>query len=394
MSFLSMQALRSRRAGAPVPARRPRRPVDSSALRVALDVLPLAGEPSGVGAACRCLLEALADRPDIVLSAYAVSRRPYVVRREMPVSLRFHGRAVPTKIAQIGWQYLGFPSAELVAGLADVVHGTNFAVPPGRRSAAVVTVHDLTAVRFPQLCTPATRRYPALVRAAVERGALVHVPAAFVRDEVVSLLDLPPERVHVVPWGIPPVREPTTTPPVEPPFVLALGTVEPRKDYPTLVHAFSELAAADDRLRLVVAGAEGWGSATLTQAIALRNLEDKVIRLGYVNEEERNALLWNAAVLAYPSLYEGFGFPPLEAMAAGVPVVATRAGGVPEVVGDAAILVDAGDVGALSHALSSAIGEDDLRAGLIERGHRQAASYSWAETAEAMIALYRAATRS
>lgn len=333
----------------------------------------------------------MAERPDLELSAYAVARRPYVVQREMPVSVRFHGRSVPTQLAQIGWRFLGFPPAELVAGMVDVVHGTNFSVPPGKRAAAVLTVHDLTALRFPQLCSPASRRYPALVRAAVERGALVHVPAAFVRDELVSLLDLPSERVHVIPWGVPSVPEPTTTPPVEPPFVLALGTVEPRKDYPTLVHAFSELAAADDRLRLVVAGAEGWGSETLTRAIAIRDLEDKVIRLGYVNEDERNALLWSASVLAYPSLYEGFGFPPLEAMVAGVPVVATRAGGVPEVVGDAAVLVDAGDPSSLTAALASVLGDEGLRTELIEKGHRRAASYSWEETAERMVGLYRVA---
>jgi glycosyltransferase involved in cell wall biosynthesis len=381
------------RISAPVPARRAKfkRPERRATLRVAIDVLPLVGQPSGVGAACRGLLEALMDRPEIELSAYAVARKALLARREIPRSVRFRGRPIPTRLALAAWQFGSFPSAERVARPADVVHGTNFAVPPSHRAATVVTVNDLTAVRFPELCTPTALRYPALVRKAVERGALVHVPAAFVRDEVVGLLGVAAERIHVISWGIPPVAEPTTTPPVEPPYILALGTVEPRKDYPTLVDAFYELSARYGALRLVVAGADGWGAASLTEAVAGHRLEDRVVRLGYVNEEERNALLWNASVLAYPSVYEGFGFPPLEAMVAGVPVVATAAGSVPEVVGDGALLVPAGEAGPLAAALESVLTDEGTRERLIAAGQERAALFSWDRTAEQMIALYQLA---
>jgi glycosyltransferase involved in cell wall biosynthesis len=358
-------------------------------LRVCLDVLPLVGQPSGVGAACRGLLEALAERPDVELSAYAVARKAFVARREIPRSVRFRGRPIPSRLAQLGWQAASLPRAEFLTGGCDVVHGTNFAVPPSRRAATVVTVHDLTAVRYPELCTPPTLRYPGLVRAAVGAGAVVHVPSVFVREEVVQLLQVPAERVHVVHWGVPPVAEPTTPPPVEPPYLLALGTVEPRKDYPTLVAAFHAISRRDASLRLVVAGADGWGTDSLTGAVAERQLEDRVVRLGYVNEEERNALLWNAAALAYPSLYEGFGFPPLEAMAAGVPVVATRAGGVPEVVGDAALLVEPRDPVELAGALASVLEDGSTRRALLEAGRRRLASFSWSATAEQMLAVYR-----
>ncbi len=357
-------------------------------LRVCLDILPLVGQPSGVGAACRGLFEALADRPDVELSAYAVARKAFLARREIPRSVRFRGRPIPTRLAQLGWRTAAIPRSESLTGRCDVVHGTNFAVPPSRRAATVVTVHDMASVRYPELCTASTLRYPSLVRGAVAAGAVVHVPSSFVRDEVVQLLDVPEERVRVVHWGVPPVPEPTTPPPVEPPYVLALGTVEPRKDYPTLVAAFHAIARRDEALRLVVAGADGWGTDSLTGAVAERQLEDRVVRLGYVNEEERSALLWNASVLAYPSLYEGFGFPPLEAMSAGVPVVATRAGGVPEVVADAAVLVEPKDPVELAGALASVLEDGATRRRLLEAGRRRVAAFSWSATAEQMMSVY------
>ncbi|MHB1986821.1 MAG: glycosyltransferase family 4 protein [Acidimicrobiales bacterium] len=362
-------------------------------IAVALDVLPLVGQPSGVGAACRGLVDALAGRPEIDLTGYAVARKAFLARRELPRTVGFRGTPVPTRLAEASWR-LGRVKAELVTGKADVVHGTNFVVPPSRRAGTVVTVHDLTSVRFPALCTAATLRYPALVRKAVDRGALVHVPSAFVRDEVVDLLEVPTEQVHVIGWGVPPVSLPSTAPPVAPPYILALGTVEPRKDYPSLVEAFGELRDRDPGLRLVVAGADGWATTALTDAIDRHRLESRVVRVGYVNEEERNALLWNASVLAYPSLYEGFGFPPLEAMIAGIPVVATRSGGVPGVVGDAAILVEPHEPGLLAAALWSVLADSGVAERLVAAGRNRVACFDWASTADQMMELYWSAARS
>jgi glycosyltransferase involved in cell wall biosynthesis len=175
------------------------------------------------------------------------------------------------------------------------------------------------------------------------------------------------------------------------PYLLALGAVEPRKDLPTLVKAFSEVARAHCDLELVVAGPDGWGAPAFAAAVAASEAASRVVRVGYLDDRERRQLLHGAVALAYPSLYEGFGFPPLEAMGAGVPVVATACGAVPEVVGPAALLVPPGDVAALAKALASVVEDAGLRAELIDAGRARVALFTWASAAASMIELYDAA---
>ncbi len=152
-------------------------------------------------------------------------------------------------------------------------------------------------------------------------------------------------------------------------YVLALGTIEPRKNLPRLVRAFDAVAADDSGLHLVIAGPPGWGDAELAGAVDAAVHGSRIRRLGYVDDTARRDLLAGARVLAYPSRYEGFGRPPLEAMQAGVPVVASRAGAIPEVLGDAALLVEGDDTDALAGALEQLLSDDELRATLVTRGH-------------------------
>jgi alpha-1,3-rhamnosyl/mannosyltransferase len=149
------------------------------------------------------------------------------------------------------------------------------------------------------------------------------------------------------------------------------------------------VAATDPDLRLVVAGPDGWGVERFDDAVAGSHHRARIGRLGWVTEVQRADLLAGALLLAYPSRYEGFGLPPLEAMAAGVPVVATRAGALPETLGDAAVLVDPGDVDALAGAIGEVAGDDALRRDLVQRGRARAARYSWDRCAGELLALYR-----
>lgn len=366
-----------------------------------MDVLALAGDLTGVGRFCVGLAGALSHRDDLALHGYAVARRARsaTADRAATIGVKVSTWEMPTRLANSLWARSPLPPIEWLVGPVDVVHGTNYVVPPTRHAARVVTVHDLTAVRFPELCRPASLSYPRLVKKAAAQGAFVHVPSRFVGDEVVELLGVEAERVRVVPHGVerrasapsPFASGHSKAPERRAPYVLALGAVEPRKDLPTLVKAFAELARDHDDLELVVAGPAGWGESAFSEAVVASGLGRRVVRLGYLEEGERRSLLAGATALAYPSLYEGFGFPPLEAMAAGVPVVATAAGAVPEVVGGAAELVAPGDVAALAGALARVIDDDALRVRLVAEGLVRAASFTWAACANAMVEVYREA---
>ncbi|MDQ6837755.1 MAG: glycosyltransferase family 4 protein [Actinomycetota bacterium] len=363
---------------------------------VGIDATPLLGPRTGVGVFVDGLIAALAGRPGLSLRAYGLtargSRRLGVV---LPAGVAHRRLPLPAGAAMRAWAVGNVPTIEAWSGRVDVVHGTNFVVPPSRRAARLVTVHDLTSLHFPQLCTPAARRYPDLVRRAVSQGAWIHAVSESVATEAVEHLGADPRRVRVIYSGV--RQPPLWTSAVgavgaagprsaSRPYILALGTVEPRKDLPALVAAFDQIADDDADLELHIAGPPGWGEGALRRAIDAARHARRIVRLGWVPDpvEELRA----AAVVAYPSLYEGFGFPPLEAMASGVPVVATAVAALPEVLGDAAVLVAPGDVDALASALARVRDDDALRARLIEAGHTRVMRYRWEVTGDSFARLY------
>lgn len=375
-------------------------PAEPARLRVAVDATPLLGQPTGIGAFCQGALTALGAEPGLAVQAYAVSwRRRSGIDAQLPPGVTCRQRPMPARPLHALWGRGSLPPLEWFVGRVDVVHGTNFVVPPTSSAGAVVSVHDLTPVHHPELCNEATLAFPGLIRRALARGAWVHADSAFVAAEVVEAFGADPERVRVVHPGIPEL------PPVSPDeaarvmaallpewcrrFVLAVGTAEPRKDLPGLVRAFDAVAADDPDLALVLAGPPGWGDVALQDAIGRARFQRRIVRTGWVDQPTLAALFAQAAVLAFPSLYEGFGFPPLQAMRAGVPVVATRAGSLPEVLGDAALLVDVADHGTLADALRQALDNEAVRARLVQAGTAQAARFTWAQCGAGLAALYR-----
>ncbi len=360
-------------------------------MRVALDGTALIGARTGVGAVVEALTFGLAAHDEVDLTTVVVSRRAGAdLATRLPVGIDLLRLRTPARLCHELWRRFDHPA---VTGF-DVVHGPNYVVPPAGGAAELVTIHDFTPWRFPHLVSGPSHHFPGLVDAALRRGAHVHAVSEFVAAEALDHLDVGPERVHAIPNGVvpPAIGTPQTGSRLAHghPYVLAIGTIEPRKDYPTLVAAFARVRRRHPDLRLVIAGGDGWGTEAYDDAVAASGVADGIVRVGYVDEATKADLLAGAAVFAYPSLYEGFGLPPLEAASVGIPVVATRAGAIPEVMGEGALLVEVGDVEALASSLETALTDDAERARLVAAGAARADGYRWDTTVERLVSLYRA----
>ena len=369
----------------------PRRSSDQP-LSVGLDATPMLGQRTGIGHTVGALVDALRRRDALSLSAYAVTWTGRDRLADLlPEGVTPATRPVPARLVRRMWRRFDHPRIERWTGPLDVVHATNFVAPP-TRGATVVTVHDLTCVHLPELCTPDTLEYPALIRRALDRGATVHVVSDTVGAEVRAAFSLPSERVVRIYPGLMPLPPGDATSGRRiagcDRYVLALGTLEPRKNLDALVRAFDVAAAGDRALGLVIAGPEGWGTDRVHAAIGAARSSDRITVLGYVEERARADLLAGATLFAYPSRYEGFGHPPLEAMRAGVPVVAARAGALPEVLGDAALLVDPADEAELAAAITRAVNDPTTGAELATRGRARCQQYTWSQTAAELDRLY------
>ena len=363
-------------------------------LRLAIDATPLLGARTGIGRFAARLVEGLAGDPSVAVSAYAVTWRGRGdLAALLPPTVRHTRGPMPARALHRLWHYRFGPAIQWWTGAIDVVHGTNYVVPPARRAQRLVSVHDLTAVHFPEMCTPHTRSFPPLIARAIADGAWVHADAEFVRNEVIEHFGAAPERVVTVPLGFDPIPAADAADGSRlaggDRYVAAVGTIEPRKGYPALVRAFDRLAARDASLRLVVVGASGWGTDEFRSAVDGARHRSRIVHLESIDDHDRAAVIRGASALAYPSVYEGFGFPPLEAMSAGVPVVASAAGAVPEVVGDAAILVPVGEDIALADGLEQAIYDPAVREDLVARGHSRIPNFTWAGMTRGMLDLYR-----
>jgi alpha-1,3-rhamnosyl/mannosyltransferase len=356
---------------------------------VAYETTPALVAPAGAGRYTRELGRALARRPDLDVRALS------------HLGSRRSGGTARRVLGGLERELLHFPLAvgrRARAAGAQVLHcsGPFWARSPGMP--VVLTLHDVLAWRYPELFTRVNVAHQRLVVArAARRAARVLVGSRHTGREVSELLDVPAERIDVTPYGVDPRFRPTLRDPawlaarfgVDRPYVLAVGTLEPRKNLGTLARALARAQRDVPPHALVLVGARGWRAEGLERELAASGVA--LVRTGRVDDEDLVRLYGGAACFAFPSLYEGFGFPVLEAMACGAPVVAADRTSIPEVAGDAAVLVDPRDEAALAGALLGVLGSRDGAAELRRRGLAHAAAFTWERCADLTAQGYRSA---
>ncbi|MBI2886692.1 MAG: glycosyltransferase family 4 protein [Chloroflexi bacterium] len=374
-------------------------------MRIGIDYTTAAQEGAGIGRFTRELVAALlAEGPqhEYVFLAPRGSRPPFVVA-SCPQA-RWAALPVSARAAAVFWQRARLPvPVEWFTGPLDIFHATDYVLPPLRAAQGVVTIHDLSFLRHPEYAEPSLARYLlGAVPRALERARLVLADSEFTKEELVTCLGLPPERVAVVYGGVSdafhPVEDPETRADLQrryqlpKDYLLTVCRLEPRKNLPGVLRAYRVLL---DRgvtvMPLAIGGSRGWGYGPIFQTVADLGLERHVRFLGYVPEQDLPPLLSGAAAFLYPSFYEGFGLPPLEAMACGTPVVASNVASLPEVLGDAALLVAPADTEGIADAISRLVRDAGLRERLRQQGLARARRFSWAAAARQLLAAYQQA---
>lgn len=287
---------------------------------------------------------------------------------------------------------------ELTAKRLALLHSPDFIPPFGGRFRSIITIHDLNFIHFPQFLTSESARYYGQIQRAVERADHIITDSNWTRDDVLGQLGVPPERVTTVYLASNPVyrsitdrqevRRAVTRYGLPSDFIIFVGTLEPRKNVPTLLKAFRQLRDGGYNVHLAIVGRKGWLYDEVFSTLTELKLADSVHFLENVSNEDLVRLYNAARCLALPSYYEGFGLPPLEAMACGTPVVVSDRASLPEVVGDAGLLVDPDRPEALCAALARILDDSELRKSLRQRGLIRAGEFSWARAARETMAVY------
>ncbi len=362
-----------------------------------LDVRPSLSRPTGVGIYLLGLLDHLPrlasqDR----FTYFSASMKERYPVRNWPPNVRLVDRRLPVAVLNLAWNRLGWPPLDLLAGTRfDLVHSPHPLLVPCRKGKRIVTLHDLFFLKHPEMVGGETRRdYVRLAREHVRRADGVICVSQFTANEARRLLDINDDKIAVTPHGIDPIfrTEPAASSIDETlrqlrlprGAILYLGSEEKRKNLVTLVMAYLALGRRRQELPpLVLIGPGSHWSQGGT------HIGPQIRAMGYLPRDQVRALFAASAVLALPSLEEGFGLPVVEAMAAGLPVVCSSGSALSEVAGEAALQVDARDVTGLAHAIDRLLDDDSLRETMRRRGRERTTQFDWERTAALTLAFYR-----
>lgn len=373
-------------------------------MRIGIDYTSAARQSAGIGRFTRELIRAAVSLDAVNDYRLLVAgRQPIAEAHLPPAGCRYRLAQTPLSERNLVrlWHRLQIPlPVETFLGRLDIFHSPDFVLPPVARAAKVLTIHDLSFLRVPECADPRLRWYLGqVVPRSVRRADFLLADSESTRRDLIELLAVPPERVQVIYGGVDarfaPVQDAAALQRMRDtyaggrPYVLAVGTLEPRKNYPALIRAFAQARQAA-RLphALVIVGRKGWVYEPIFAAVDALNLRDELLFPGFVPDEDLPVLYSAADVLVTPSFYEGFGLPALEAMACGTPVIVSDVSSLPEVVGDAGLRVDPRDEDGLADAIVRIIGDSALRADLRAAGLARARQFAWDKAARELLAVY------
>ena len=373
-------------------------------MRIAIDYTAAMRQEAGIGAYVRNLVAALLTQDTSDHYTLLTSGRP-TGEHQFPIAsnVRSRGIFLPDRYLNILWYRWHLPiPATLFSGAADIYHGPDFVLPPlPKKVRKVVTIHDLAFLEHPEYAVPSLADYlRKVVPEAVAAADVVATVSSEVSRTLVEHFQTPREKLTVIPNGVAPYFRRITDPlllnatrhkfDLQHPLVLGVGTLEPRKNHAGLIKAFYQAQKKKGGpAMLALAGGQGWLYEETRNLVAELKLERKVRFLGRVTDLELITLYSMANIFAFPSFFEGFGVPPLEAMACGAPVITSNTSSLPEVVADAALLVDPNNIAALAQAIQTLLENEQLRAEMVQKGYRQAQKYTWDMSARRMIQVYQ-----
>ena len=374
--------------------------------RIGIDYTAAVRQRAGIGRYSRNLIRALAEiDTENQYTLFVAGGRGDDGLGVWPPNFRLRSIPLSDRWLHVLWQRLRLPiPIQTITGPLDLFHSPDFVLPPVGRAPAILTVHDLSFIRVPECFVPGFRIYlEKAVSRAVRRAGRILADSECTRRDLADLLGVEPQRVTVLYPGVEarfrPVHEAEVLERVRvryglpDRFILGLGTLQPRKNFVGLIEAFAQLLAhshdMSNGLHLVIVGEKGWLAEDIPAAVARFGLDKLVHVVGYVRDVDLPALYNLASAFAFPTLYEGFGLPVLEAMACGTPVVAADNSSLPEVIGDAELLVLTNDPQALARALGRLLQEPALRDRAVAAGLKQAAKFTWAESAQQLLGIYR-----
>lgn len=357
---------------------------------------PSIGLRTGIGQVVAHIYDVLAARDDITLEPYALSYKARAYAKELPENTHFV--SVPARALLNTWKFTKWPTLKKQLGEFDIIHASNYLAPPAGDKPLLITIHDATMMKFPELVSPKVRSLIPIIKKRLKDGAFVHVPTAAIKDDIIKYFGDAIDddsKIHVVHFGTPTITESKPSARIEKlvnadPYILSIGMLEPRKNHARLIAAFEEVYKVNPHVRLFLVGPDGAARPEIDAALAnISNAaRSRVTITGSVSDADRSYILKNALMLAYPSLYEGFGLPILEAMATNTAIVCSSEGSLAEIAAGASEFVDAFSVEDIARGINKLLGDEKLRNELVKSGQTQLKKYSWEKTGDQLAALY------